>query len=73
LASVADYTETVYRAKRSPIPVLTGLDINWNVQAVCDLNFIVKDERLLKVTVSHAYTGNILETVQDIDIVTAGY
>jgi len=35
------------------------------VHAACDLNFIVKDEGLLKVTDSniHWKSGNILETV----------
>ena len=38
----------------------------------CDLNFIVKDEGLLKVTVSHVYwkSGNISKTVLDRDIRT---
>jgi len=37
------------------------LHINWKAHAVCDLNFIVKGERLLKVTGSHLmYTGKVV-------------
>jgi len=45
------------------------------VQAACDLNFIVKDGGLLKVTSSHVHwrRGNISETVLDKDVLTTGH
>jgi len=48
------------------------LHINWTAHAACDLNFIVKDERLLKVTGSHVHwkSGNISGTLLDRDVVT---
>jgi len=48
------------------------LHINWKVHLACDLNFIVKDEGLLKVTGSHVHwkSGYILETVFDRDVTT---
>jgi len=41
----------------------------------CDLNFIVRGERVLKVTGSriHWKSGNISETVLDRDVVTTGH
>jgi len=43
------------------------LHINWKVHAFCYLNFIVKDEVLVKVTGSHVHwkSGNISEMVLD--------
>jgi len=43
------------------------LHINCKAHAACDLNFIVKGQRLLKVTGSHVHckSGNISETVLD--------
>jgi len=45
------------------------LHINWKVHLACDLNFIIKGERLLKVMDSHVLwkSGNILEMVLDRD------
>ena len=45
------------------------------VQSACDLNFIVKVERLLEVTNSHVHfkSGNISKTVLDRDVVTTGH
>jgi len=49
------------------------LHINWKVHEACDLNFMVKGEKLLKVTGSHVHvhwkSGNISETVLDRDVV----
>jgi len=49
--------------------------MNWKVLVACDLNFIVKGERLFKVTGSyvHEKSGNISETVLDRDVVTTGH
>ena len=49
--------------------------INWKVHAACDLNFIVKGERLLKVAVSHTHwkSDDISETVVDRYVVTTGH
>jgi len=43
------------------------LHTNWKAHVACDLNFIVKGERLLKVTGSHVHwkSDNISETVLD--------
>jgi len=51
------------------------LQTNWKVHAACDLNFIVKGEKLLKVTDSHVHwrSGNISETVIYRDVVTTGH
>ena len=50
------------------------LHITWKTHAACDLNFIVKGERLLEVTGSHVYwkSDNISETVLDRHVVTTG-
>ena len=54
---------------------LRCLCINLEVHSTCDLNFIVKDEGLLKVTGSHVHwkSGNISEIVLDGDVVTTGH
>jgi len=48
-----------------------------NANTACDLNFIVNDEGLFKVTGSHIHvhckSGNISETVLDRDVVTTGH
>jgi len=53
------------------------LHINWKVHVVCDLNFIVKSEGLLKVTDNHVglpwKSDNSLEMVLDRDVVTIGH
>jgi len=45
------------------------------MHAACDLNIIVNDEGLLKVTGSHVHwkNDNISETVLYRDVVTTGY
>jgi len=48
---------------------------SFKAHAVCDyLNFIVKDERLLKVMSSHIHwkSVNVSETVVHIDVLTTG-
>jgi len=51
------------------------LHINRKAHAACDLNHIVKDEGLLKVTGSHVHrrSDNISKTVLDRDVVTTGH
>jgi len=41
----------------------------------CDLNFVIKDEGLLKVTDDHVLwkCGNILEMILNRDVVTTGH
>jgi len=49
------------------------MHINWKAHPACDLNLIVKGERLLKVTGSHVHwkSDNISETVLNRDVVTS--
>ena len=51
------------------------LHLNWKAHSACDLKIIVNVEGLLKVAGSHIHwkSGNVLETVLDIDVVTAGH
>ena len=51
------------------------LHINLKVHVACNLNFLVKDEGLIKVTGSRLYwkSDNMLETVLDGDDVTSGH
>jgi len=51
------------------------LHINRKTHKTCDLNFIVKGEKLIKVTGSHVQckNSNISETVLDRDVVTTGH
>jgi len=51
------------------------LCITWKVHPACDLNFIVKGEKLLKLTGSHVHwkSVNISETVLDKDVVKTGH
>jgi len=50
------------------------LHVNWKVHTACDLNIILKDEGLLKVTGSHVHwkSDNISETMLDGDVITTG-
>jgi len=60
-----------------PLSCLTTVCLHnkWKAHVACDLNFIVKDEGLLIVTVSHIYwkSGNISATVPGKDVVTTGH
>ena len=49
--------------------------VDWKAHIVCDLNFIVKGEGLLKVTGSHIQwkRANVSETLLDRDVVTKGH
>ena len=46
---------------------IVSLRSNWKAHVACDLNFVVKDEGLLKVTGSHVHwkSGNISKMVLD--------
>ena len=51
------------------------LPINWKVHAPCNFNCLVKNEGLLKVTISYVRykCNNISETIQDGVVITTEY